>query len=161
VPVCPRNIPSARQQVARHGAVKHQDKNKTNLPSILLRNWQKVCCLRLNKLRAGRSANLVSILFQRGSWSGRQADYVPPSSAGLRELEIRLHSPHTSYSRGTSLSTKDNFTFTFTNFALHLFHGALPPPRALYPLNFTFIRSFHLAQRYELKHSQTASCFIL
>ena len=99
-----KKYPSARQQVERHGAVKHQDKNKTNPPSILLQNWQKVCCLRLNKLRAGRSRNLVSILFQGGSWSGRQADYVPPSSAGLREFEIHLHSPHTSYWRGTSLT---------------------------------------------------------
>lgn len=85
--------PSARQQVERHGAVKHQDKNKANPPSSLLRNWPKVCCWRSNKLRAGRSRNRVSILFQPVKWSGRQADYVPPSSAGLRGLEIHLHSP--------------------------------------------------------------------
>jgi len=136
VPVC--------QQVERHGAVKHQNKNKANRPSILLRNWQKVCCLRLNKLRAGRSRNRVSILFHRVNWSGRQADYVPPSSAGLRELEIHLHSPHTSYSRGTSLSTNDNFTFTFTNIALHLLPGA-PPPNTPLELHFHTVISLKTA----------------
>ena len=145
--------PSARQQVETHGAVKHQDKNKANPPSILLRNWQKACCLRSNKLRTGRSRYRVAILFQRVNWSGRQADYVHPSSAG----DTPPLPPYFLLTRYFIKHKGQFLIFTFTNTALHLLHGA---PRAINPLSFTFMWSFH-STRYELKHSYTVSCCAL
>jgi hypothetical protein len=50
--------------------------------------------------------------FTGGKAAGREADYLLPSSAEVKNTWIYTSTPHTPSWRGTQLKHRDNFTFT-------------------------------------------------